>query len=318
MAEKVIALMRRDKEPPPELLDATVLADEPEPDHEWVIPDFIERQGRILLAGPEKCGKSLLALTLAVQAASGITALDFFPIESTPRVLYMDLEMARSSTRRRLRQLIISAKGHLKPGALEILHRPDGFDVTTDARHFSTALGHIRPDLIVIDPLYKLMVTDSVYERDVRPTLKWLDQLRKAFGCSIILVHHLRKRPQGESGRGRDASDIFGSSVLLRWPETLMLLDEDSLRVKGDRDATFGELNYFSVKRGGVWPIGLTSGGLDGDIEAEILDYLQVGPTSGNELAKNVHHKRQKVGRMLQSLEHRKLIVRQGQGYKLP
>jgi RecA-family ATPase len=285
-------------------MEAYRLTEEDEPDHDWLIPGFIERQGRILIAGAEGSGKSLMALTLAVQAASGLPVLGRFPMSIAARVVYLDLEMGRSSTRRRLRQLLISAKGSLIQGDFYIYHRPDGLDLSTptDRAELDAWFNEIEPELVIIDPLYKMSLTDSTYEREVKPTLKMLDRWRLVHGCGIILVHHFRKRPQGEAGRGRDASDVFGSSVLLRWPETVFMLNEETLKLAKDREATFADLKSFQVVRGGQWPISLDGGAVLPT--EEVFDHIRVsGPCSGNSVALALGRRRTDVYNALRSLE---------------
>lgn len=287
----------------PAFLDAKDLVAEDEPDRAWVIEGLVEREGRILLAGAEGCGKSLLALTAAAQAAAGIKVLDRFEVDLPATTVYFDLEMGRSTMRRRVKQLSISAG--LEDGALFIVHRPEGLDLSSaKERHDLFAfLDEISPDFIVIDPLYKLMETESVYERDVRPTIKALDEMRTRYQCGLLLVHHLRKRASGEASRGKDSSDVFGSSVLLRWPEVTMLLNEQTLVVSKDRDANFGgNKPSFPVRRGGKWPIWLDDPSAPPD--EDVLNVLrEMGPMTRAQVIKTAHRRAKDVGDALKRLE---------------
>lgn len=298
----------------PAWIDAVALVGESEVDREWVINDLIERQGRILLAGAEGAGKSLLALTAAVQAAANLNVLGRFGTDLPATVVYIDLEMARSSTRRRLRELSATAK--LPDGALYVLHRPDGLDVSSnrERRDLFALLDEVEPTLIVVDPLYKFMLTDSVYERDVRPTIQALDEMRVRYNASLILVHHLRKRAHGEANRGKDSSDIFGSSVLLRWPEVILTMaGDDVLRVVKDRDDTFHGIKSFPIKRGGAWPLSLENPSLTR--EEEIAQWLRShGPASGNSVFAGVGGNKTAVLASLTKLDHTGAIRRDKDG----
>ena len=302
-AEALSAALNGQRRRPNVWVDALDLVAEPEPAREWVIEDFVERQGRVVLVGAEGAGKSLLALTLAVQAAAGHVVLDAFPVDLPRRVLYVDLEMARASTRRRLRPLAITSG--LKRGALEVCLRPDGLRLEDpeERQAFFAHLERIEPDLVVIDPLYKLMETESVYERDTKPALQFLDLLRLQLGCAIVLVHHLRKRPQGEATRGKDSSDVFGSSVLNRWPETILSLSPTKLVVWKDRDATFGDFRAFAAKFGGHWPVSLYAPSTE--LEMRIYELLaeQEGSVGQSDVLRQMKVRKADVLDALRTLE---------------
>lgn len=276
------------------LVDATAFADEPDPERRWVIPGLLERHGRILMVGAEGSGKSLLAITLAVQAAAGKEVLGRFEMDWPMRTVFMDLEMGPSSQRRRLRPLRISAG--LQPDSLFLLRAEEGIDSASqrETRQITAVLKDFAPDLVIVDPLYKLTNTDSTYERESKPVLRFLDHIRSEFDCGLILIHHLRKRGQGEATRGKDASDIYGSSVWLRWPESLFIMREDTLVVEKDRDQIIPKGTTFPIKRGGQWPISL----LDPNEPPDELIYqalVEAGPMSRSQIQKQVHRRTQTV-----------------------
>lgn len=321
---KAERILRRDaakKERPPVWVDATELTEEEEPNREWVVEGLLERQGRILLAGAEGCGKSLLALTLGVQVAAGLPPLVRFPATDPRAVVYLDLEMARSSTRRRLRAMEHQARAEgkaLEAGSLLLCLRPDGLNLGSprEQRDLQAQIEKAEPELVIVDPLYKLTLTDSVYEREIKPTLQFLDRIRLEHGSGLILVHHLRKRSHGEGARGRDASDIFGSSVLLRWPETTFILTDDSLRVQKDRDDTFDGKRSWPVTHGPMWPIGLGEPRHAG--EQEVEDYLaHMGSASGNQIARDVTGRRKDLLDAISRLEKQGRIVRRQNRWEL-
>lgn len=306
---QVVELRSGARTRPPTFVDATAMVAEDEPDRSWIIPGLIERQGRVLLVGAEKSGKSLLALTGAVQAAAGLKVWDRFETDIPPTVLYMDLEMTRSSIRRRLRGLTISAK--LPDGALYLLHTAGAMDLKSarERRDLYAQLDEVQPDVLFIDPLYKFMLTDAVYEKDVRPYIDAMDELRDRYDCGIVLVHHYRKRAHGEGKRGKDASDVFGSSILLRWPEMVLGLEEDALRAIYDRDDNWNGIKSFPLKRGGQWPISLQDPELDR--AGAIAQWLRVhGPASGNAVSAGVGGNRVAVLNTLSELEVRGAIRR--------
>jgi hypothetical protein len=258
-ADDLAASLAAKRQRRPAWRDAVAFVHEPMPEREWLITDLVERQGRLLLVGPEGKGKSMIALTLAVQAAAGLTVLDAFEVDLPRRTIYMDLEMPERSTRRRLKPLTISAR--LEPGALELFHRLEGINLRDKDERASIQenLHRIGPDLLVIDSLHKVVQGDLNDDTHIAPVLGWIDAQMETFDCAVVMVHHLRKRAHGEAKRGKDASDIFGSSRLLRWPELTLSIDDagQKLRVFKDRENTMGDIVAFSIEWGGVWPLRL-------------------------------------------------------------
>lgn len=304
----------------PVWVDALDLIAEPEPDREWVVDGLIERQGRILIAGSEGCGKSLLALTGAVQIAAGLPVWGSFPAGDPRRVVYLDLEMARASTRSRARLLTKQAKalgGQVIKHALVFCQRADGLDLGNrrEAEGLFADVAKWEPELVVVDPLYKTSLHSLEEEKYVGPILGFLDGLRHRLGVALIIPHHLRKRAQGDGARGRDSSDIYGSSRLLRWPETIMLMNEDEMRVTKDRDATFEQTRAWRVTSGPRFPIGLESMGntLEDQIESYIVAY---GPVSATEVQTHVHRRRQVVVEAIAVLKTRGRIRKTGQKWE--
>jgi KaiC/GvpD/RAD55 family RecA-like ATPase len=300
---------------PPAWVDAIDFLAEPIPAFDWVINDLVGRQGRVLLVGAEGAGKSHLSLTAAVQAAAGLPVLDVFGVELPRRTIYADLEMPRTSVARRLNALRISS--NLARGALELCLRPDGINIgSADERQdFLSHVQETEPDLVVIDPLYKLTETDAIEEKNLRPVLAFLDDIRSTCNCALILVHHLRKRPQGESSRGRDSSDVFGSSVLLRWPEVILMLHPDEARVVKDRDGVFGDVRTFPVEFGGHWPVSF--GDPRADLEEEVFDYIDAwGPVPTTRIRSDLGRPKKELSRALRLLEGRGRVRQNGKGWE--
>jgi hypothetical protein len=323
-AEEVLAGLNGHRDFPA-WVDSVEFLAEPDPDIEWLIPGLIERQSRTILAGIEEGGKSLLTLILAAQAAVGHPILERFPMERPIRVVYFDLEMGRRQTRRRLRQInetLTELGKPLQPGALELFQRPDGMDLNDrgERRALLEKIERLQPDLMIFDPLYKMMATEG-YEREVKPFLRFLDRIRRETDVAMLLVHHLRKRAGGDSERGKDTSDIYGSSLLLRWPETILSLTYDFMKVSKDRDYVFRDDRAFPVLRkeegeDSKWLMVLGNPRIV--IDNEILEYLtEVGPASANLLARDLGHRRLEVSRACRRLAEEGRVEKTGAGSKM-
>lgn len=270
------------------LRDGLAWAHDPQPDRVWKVDGLLEEESRLVIAAPEGFGKSLLALTMGVQAAMGLKVLGRWQPALPQLTYYYDCEMPAASIRRRVRQLAISAK--LEAGAIAIAHEPDGMDLTSkqEQRRITEELEELPPDILIVDPLYKLFAGDIREERHVKPALLFLDRLRGRFGCAIVLLTHMRKRMSGETERGRDLSDLLGSSVLARWAEMIWYIGEAEATVRKDRDDTIGLGTTFTLLKGGEWPIGLAVG--EKELSVKIVEFIELEgrPVTGGQIVQAV------------------------------
>jgi len=190
-----------------------------DPPYDWIVPGLIERGDRLMLTGAEGLGKSVLTRQLAVTIAAGLDPFTFEEI--TPaRVLYVDCENSPAQSRRHFRGLAATSIAYhrrVPDGALRLLHRPEGLDLTRDedaAWLLERVTAH-QPDVLFIGPFYRLHAANLNEELPARKTVAVLDLARTKAGCALVIEAHAG---HGEGIRGRLVRPT-GSSLLLRWPE---------------------------------------------------------------------------------------------------
>lgn len=231
---------------------AALLADDSEPEYDWVIEGLLERTDRVLLTGPEGGGKSTLIRQMSVQAAAGIHPFTLAPIDPL-RVLLIDLENSHRHVRRKVRSLDLAC--HKAAGDnLIITTHPAGLDLTdpTDAAAFDQLISATQPDLVAGGPVYKLVGGDPTEEGPAKVAAMLLDRLRVRHGFALVLETH---QPHGEGGRRPERP--YGASLWKRWPEFgLHLADNGAVRHwRGDRDERAWPA---ALQRGGEWPWTIT------------------------------------------------------------
>ncbi|WP_052961368.1 MULTISPECIES: AAA family ATPase [unclassified Leucobacter] len=234
--------------------------------YDWVIPDLLERQDRLILTGAEGAGKTTFARQICVMAAAGLHPLYRDVDVSTgrrtaqlipepARVLVVDAENTEKQWRRATRFTARRAKeeGALDPANEVMVVAGHRIDVTRGSHlgEIHRMIDQYKPDLLYIGPLYKITHGAIQTDDDAAPLLVALDSLRER-GVALIMEAHASK------GDGTTTRDLRprGSAALMGWPEFgfgLHPLGEDApddvelKRWRGDRD-----------ERG--WPRRLTRG----------------------------------------------------------
>ena len=239
--------------------------------YDWVIPDLLERGERVIVVAAEGVGKTMLARQIAILSACGIHPFNKSRIKPIT-TLTIDLENPERIIRRTSDRIMEQALtyGYTKDPQAHILIKPSGVDLmkASDKAIIEEAVERIRPDLILLGPIYKSFVDPGgrTSEAITVEVAKYFDMIRDYYNCALWLEHHA---PLGTSSSTRDLRP-FGSAVWSRWPEFGLSLTPDPTAVgqyiydvrhfRGARD-----LRAFPTKmvRGKVFPF-------------DVLEYMKV------------------------------------------
>lgn len=188
-------------------------------DYDWIVPGLIERGDRLMLTGGEGLGKSMLLRQLAVTIAAGVHPFEHTPIEPH-RVLIVDAENSDVQTRRKLRPLVRQAQLLGRPVAEDKLWIEPGvgsMDLSQDktVSWLLKRINLIKPDVLVIGPLYQLAPRALQTDDDTAPILSALNMVREQ-GVSLLMEAHAG-HALGAGGK-RDYRPR-GSASLMGWPE---------------------------------------------------------------------------------------------------
>lgn len=244
-------------------LEAPTLAQvfEGEDEYDWLIPNLLERQDRLVLTGGEGAGKSTFVRQIAICAAAGVHPTTNKHIEPV-RVLVVDAENSEKQWRRASRTIATQARlmGSIDPATELRLACVPRLDLTNerDLGAVHRLIDEHTPDLLVIGPLYRLIPRAINNDDDAAPLITALDGLR-ARGLALVMEAHA-----GHSSGSNGLRDLRprGSAALMGWPEfglgLRLIADEydptiraEVVRWRGDRD----ERAWPNVmRRGGVFP----------------------------------------------------------------
>ena len=205
----------------PPITDWLSIKDHLPPLETEVIPGVLRQGHKMMVAAASKAGKSFLMIELAVALSEGLPWLGFQCRKS--RVLYVNFEIAAPSFAHRVDDVFkaygTEATGHNlqvwnlrgKSMSMSSNDKKKGFDKRLIQRVVRD--GHY--DVIIIDPIYKVLDGDENSAADIRSFCNSLDLICERTNCCAIYVHHHSKgskwgtaaidRASGSGVFGRDA-----------------------------------------------------------------------------------------------------------------
>ncbi len=202
----------------------------------WQIENILAREVLALIVGAPEAGKSLQVLDWAFRMAHG---MDWRGRKiRAGSVLYLAGE-GHAGLAGRLRALRAANPGARQlhgqffviADSIPILSTPAGVALLRQMVEQLVAEHGHPPDLIVVDTLSQSFGDgDENDARTVAPSLRALSDLRTRFHCSVLVVHHLAKGPQGQKQTLTLAS-VRGSSALTANVDTVVGIDvQDDVR----------------------------------------------------------------------------------------
>lgn len=187
----------------------------------WLIEGLWAAEACGIVGGEPKCGKSFLALDLAVAVASGAPALRTFPVAHTGPVLLYPAEDAAHAVRRRLEGIARVAKVAFDDLDVHVITEPElRLDLERDRERLTRTVDAIRPRLVVLDPFVRLHRVDENVAGEVAPILAGLRALQRRFATAVLVVHHARKG----AAHARAGQALRGSSELHAWGDSNLYL----------------------------------------------------------------------------------------------
>lgn len=200
----------------------------------WIIPDVIPDEVTVLLVAQTGSFKTFIALDIALSLACGAPVLGAKPVRTGPAFYAAAEGRADLKTRRRRAWKIargITGEIEFYVSRTPLVADPDTLEEFKQA--LRDRLAGRRPSIIVLDTLNKVFGLSENDARDVGQLLRFCDELKDEFRCSVLVLHH----PGHASDRAR------GSTALEAGFDTILELSRTpqqsvaSLRVKQHKDA---------------------------------------------------------------------------------
>lgn len=222
----------------PETLEQ-ILARPPAKHNPIVGAGILHERTKMIIYGRYKHLKSMLGLDMAFALASGHNWIGFDTRPEGSRVFYLQLEIPYQLLRVRLAKTWKGRQDHQQLMSHENLvlwtQHFLKLDMAAGMHMLDHYIGQHKPDVLVIDPLYKVLSGNMLLGIDVEKVLDNLDQMIAKYGLSIVIIAHTRKGIMDMHEWGSD--DLIGSSILSAWADTVIKVErrgEDRLAVKFD------------------------------------------------------------------------------------
>jgi RecA-family ATPase len=187
----------------------------------WLIEELWADEAVGIVGGEPKCGKSFLALELAVSVASGMPALGRFAVPHPGPVLLFAAEDPLHVVRERLEAISGAAGVDFDTLDVHVITQPVlRLDLDHDRKHLRETVEQLQPRLLVLDPFVRLHRIDENVAGEVAPLLASLRALQRRLHTAVLLVHHARKG----GGHLRPGQALRGSSELHAWGDSNLYL----------------------------------------------------------------------------------------------
>lgn len=196
----------------------------PEEKNNWFVEGYIPEEAFCVLAAKRASWKTWASLEMALSVATGTLFCGTYPTKKG-KVLYIDEENGPQELRKRLMK-IATGKG-IDLGKVENLKvlswESFRIDKEEDKAEIEDWLRKNSPALVIIDAFKRVV---SIEENDATAMneviMEHLRPLIKETGCTLLLLHHLRK---GISGSKPDdiMDEIRGSSEITNYSDIVLV-----------------------------------------------------------------------------------------------
>ena len=244
-------------------IDAMAFDEEDIPLRPWIVPGALLAGSTHILAAPGGTGKSLFTLQMAIMLATGEAWGKWQPRKAC-KVLIVNAEDDVDEQRRRISaaRTVMDIHPRDVAGRIIMADNPSsilmsGLDPAKKAlcatplvAQLSAVIRHHGIDVVIVDPFAETFEGDENSNNDTKWAMKvWRDQIARACGCAVYLVHHTTKNAGDKAG---SADAIRGAGALVnsaRLAATLFVMTKDEAPLLGvDEEQRFRYVRYDDAK----------------------------------------------------------------------
>lgn len=185
---------------------------------EWTLDQLLAQGGLGLITGFPGTGKTQFSIAVGAHLAIGEQKfLKWDNIGGAKKVLFLSLEMGAAPLNHFMGTI---GKGYTEKVKLNrnFLVAPFGAPMPLDTIEGQTFLDQLMtdymPDVVIVDSLQKISSKELTDEQAVKTLIHYLSSVRSKFKCSMLIIHHNRKKPNDGQKKGVELSDVYGSTYI--------------------------------------------------------------------------------------------------------
>lgn len=312
----------------PESMEA--LLSEDEPPLKWMIEGLWTDRARGFIAGHPGTGKTWIALDMLLAVATGGMCLAKYKAAYAAPCLIVEEEASRHNLQRRIHALA-RARGLVPSDLKNIYHiTRQMFQMPAHKEEIIDIVRSKGIKFVVFDSLREVHGAKENSSDDMVPILKAFGELSNVGDCAVLLIHHLSKASDANSGK-----PIFermrGTGSLWAWRDCILGIEgeEDSdtctcsFQFRDAESPSPIQIKRFVGKLTGA--IGLEAISLEdstefAELSEEIIEAVksQIAGASGNKIHKIIGGNRSDVLGSVKRLQKAGKLVKSGRVYVVP
>lgn len=172
-----------------------------------------------IIYGRYKSLKSMLAIRFCLAVSAGAQWLGFDTVASN--VMYLQYEIVPTLLQERFKQMVQTRSGVNGHKLWVWTEASLKLDQDSGYKRIEEIVEKYRPEVLVIDPIYKLVSGDLLSTNHIQKLVDLIDVLMDKYELSIMLVHHTRKG----SGDGWGSDDMLGSTIFSAWADSVIEIE---------------------------------------------------------------------------------------------
>jgi len=300
------------------------------PPQKWYLRHLLPEDGLAVLYGPPKVGKTFLTLDWAYRLANNQAWLDYTTVGYPLKVLYLAAEglgsIGQRTTALRQKREFSGGNPNIRfmTGSRDLYNPSSDGLASARTAELVDALVDFRPHVVFVDTLMRhTQGADVASNKDMGIFIGFMDELRQAFGCTIVLIHHTTKAATDFMG----ANHIYGAADVMMHLKPKEGEIELSTLTASSRDWDFHTVPYhLQVKavdpdKAGWATLEVTdkavqtgSGVVKGGKQKAVLAYLVSGPKTTREVHAELFpgQRDEAARRILNKLHEAMLVERSG------